>query len=195
MLKRNGIQKGERVKMLKILVSLGILLFTFGCDGSMIYKPDLEEEFDEISVVLNPRLQQDVNGYFHLQLNKEKWQTLHRIEGLAFTSDTTAYVPNLRVEWESSHYWYMGDTLGYFVRRTINSDGQYGSLDTSYAIGFEGHEVPTTNQVSYSNGYGEINNMIAPVQTMVGDTMYIWATYFEWAFTDWKTIEIPIVLD
>ena len=67
MLKRNGIQEGERVKMLKILVSLGILLFTFGCDGSMIYKPDLEEEFDEISVVLNPRLQQDVNGYFHLQ--------------------------------------------------------------------------------------------------------------------------------
>ena len=194
MLKRNGIQKGERVKMLKILVSLGILLFTFGCED-WSRGPGVTEEFDEISVYLNPRLPKDNNGYYHLQIDMGRWQTLHRIEGLAFTSDTTAYVPNLRVEWESNLYWYLGDTLGYFIRRTINSDGQYVSLDTSYAIGFEGHEVPTTNQVSYSNGYGEINNMIAPVQTMVGDTMYIWATYFEWAFTDWKTIEIPIVLD
>jgi hypothetical protein len=37
--------------------------------------------------------------------------------------------------------------------------------------------------------------MIAPVQTMVGDTMLLWATYFEWANTDWTTIEIQIVLD
>ncbi len=177
MLKRNGIQKGERVKMLKILVSLGILLFTFGCED-WSRGPGVTEEFDEISVYLNPRLPKDNNGYYHLQIDMGRWQTLHRIEGLAFTSDTTAYVPNLRVEWESNLYWYLGDTLGYFIRRTINSDGQYVSLDTSYAIGFEGHEVPTTNQVSYSNGYGEINNMIAPVRSMKGDTLYLTATWF-----------------
>ena len=137
---------------------------------------------------------EDSNGYYHLTLDRTKWQTIHRVSGVV-TDDNHNFVELFWMEWESDLYWYLGDTLGYFIRRTINSDGQYVSLDTSYAIGFEGHEVPTTNQVSYSNGYGEINNMIAPVQTMVGDTMYIWATYFEWAFTDWKTIEIPIVLD
>ena len=97
--------------MLKKLVSLGILLLTFGCED-WSRGPGVEESFDKISVYLNPRLPKDDNGYYHLMIDMGRWQTLHRIEGLAFTADTTAYVPNLRVEWESSHYWYMGDTLG-----------------------------------------------------------------------------------
>ena len=32
-------------------------------------------------------------------------------------------------------------------------------------------EVPTSNHISYSNSNGEINNMIAPVRSMIGDTM------------------------
>ena len=43
--------------------------------------------------------------------------------------------------------------------------------DTSYIIGFNGMEVPTSNHISYSNSNGEINNMIAPVRSMIGDTM------------------------
>jgi len=38
-------------------------------------------------------------------------------------------------------------------------------------IGFSGMEVPTTNMTSLSNENGEINNVIAPVKSMVGDTM------------------------
>ena len=170
------------------------LLLIVGCED-WSRGPGVEEEFDEISVYLNPRLPKDVNGYYHLKLDMGRWQTLHRIEGLAFTADTTAYVPNLRVEWESNLYWIIGDTLGYVVKRGLTDDLVYVSYDTVYITQYNGFTVPTTNQVSYSNGYGELNNMIAPVQTMVGDTMLLWATYFEWAFTDWKTIEIPIVLD
>ena len=36
-------------------------------------------------------------------------------------------------------------------------------------------EVPTTNRSSYSNRLGEINNMIAPVKNMVGDTLMLGA--------------------
>jgi hypothetical protein len=39
-------------------------------------------------------------------------------------------------------------------------------------------EVPTSNYISYSNSSGEINNMIAPVRSMIGDTMKIsYSTY------------------
>ena len=44
-------------------------------------------------------------------------------------------------------------------------------------------EVPTINFSSYSNADGEVNTMIAPVRSMVGDTMtirmYFWS---EWDF-------------
>jgi hypothetical protein len=169
-------------------------LFILSCED-WSRGPGVKEEFDEISVYLNPRLPKDDNGYYHLPIDMGRWQTLHRIEGLAFTADTTAYVPNLRVEWESNLYWIIGDTLGYVVKRGLTDDLVYVSYDTVYITQYNGFTVPTTNQVSYSNGYGEINNMIAPVQTMKGDTMYLTATFFQWSITDWETIEIPIVLD
>ena len=46
-------------------------------------------------------------------------------------------------------------------------------------IGFSGMEVPTSNRASYSNGNGEINNMIAPVKSMVGDTLFLTAEWFD----------------
>ena len=38
-------------------------------------------------------------------------------------------------------------------------------------VGFNGLEVPTSNSYSYSNSYGQVSNMIAPVQSMIGDTL------------------------
>ena len=46
-------------------------------------------------------------------------------------------------------------------------------------IGFNRRVVPTTNQVSYSNSKGEINNMIAPVKSMIGDTLVLKARWFD----------------
>ena len=45
-------------------------------------------------------------------------------------------------------------------------------------IGFNGMEVPTSNTVSYSNSLGEINNMIAPVRSMIGDTLTLTAIWY-----------------
>ena len=46
-------------------------------------------------------------------------------------------------------------------------------------IGFNGQEVPTSNFISYSNSKGELNNMIAPVKSMVGDTMRLTTSWFD----------------
>ncbi len=163
--------------MKKITSSL-LFLLLFGCSDSVSSFEPVEP--DVIRVELNPRLNVDDNGYYHLELS-DNWQTLHRLSGTAYINDVPLEV--LRVNWESSHYWYLGDTLGYIVNRYLTDDGIYVSVDTSYVVGFNGMEVPTINPASYSNSDGEVNTMIAPVQSMVGDTMtirmYFWNNKYE----------------
>ena len=45
-------------------------------------------------------------------------------------------------------------------------------------FGFDGMEVPTSNMISYSNKSGEFNNMIAPVRSMIGDTLTLTAIWY-----------------
>ena len=123
------------------------------------------------------RLTEDGRGYHHLTLDKNNWQTLHRVSGLI--RDEGFGVENFWVEWESNLYWYIGDTLGYVVRRNFNDKGMYVSYDTTYLTQFSGMEVPTSNMISYSNSNGELNNMIAPVKSMVGDTMKLTARWYD----------------
>ena len=158
---------------MKVITSSLLFLLLFGCSDSVAFEP---VEPDVIRVELNPRLNVDDNGYYHLELS-DNWQTLHRLSGTAYINDVPLEV--LRVQWESSHYWYLGDTLGYIVNRYLTTEGVYVSVDTSYMVGFNGQEVPTSNSISYSNSYGELNNMIAPVKSMVGDTMKLTANWFD----------------
>ena len=123
------------------------------------------------------RLTEDGRGYHHLTLDKNNWQTLHRVSGLI--RDEGFGVENFWVEWESNLYWYIGDTLGYVVKRNFNDKGMYVSYDTTYLTQFSGMEVATSNMISYSNSNGEINNMIAPVKSMVGDTMKLTARWYD----------------
>ena len=175
-LKNNG-KKREGNQRVKVITSSILFLLLFGCSDSVAFEP---VEPDVIRVELNPRLNVDDNGYYHLELS-DNWQTLHRLSGTAYINDVPLEV--LRVNWESSHYWYLGDTLGYIINRYLTDDGIYVSVDTSYVVGFDGMEVPTINPASYSNSDGEVNTMIAPVQSMVGDTMtirmYFWNNKYE----------------
>jgi hypothetical protein len=161
----------------KVITSSLLFLLLFGCSDSTAFEP---VEPDEIRVELNTRLNVDDNGYYHLELS-DNWQTLHRLSGTAYINDVPLEV--LKVHWESSHYWYLGDTLGYVVNRYLTDDGIYVAVDTSYVIGFNGMEVPTINPASYSNSVGEVNTMFAPVKTMEDDTvtvrMYFWNNEYE----------------
>ena len=125
-------------------------------------------------------------------MSRNTWQTLHRISGSIYTEDSPAEL--IRFNWYSTHYWYIGDTLGYVVSFGLTDDLEYVGYDTNYVTWFNGSEVPTTNCCSYSNSDGEVNNMIAPVQSMIGDTMtigYTWRDYYN----NLNEGEVHIVLD
>ena len=158
---------------MKVITSSLLFLLLFGCSDSVSSFESVEP--DVIRVELNPRLNVDDNGYYHLELSNN-WQTLHRLSGTAYINDVPLEV--LRVQWESSHYWYLGDTLGYIVNRYLTTEGVYVSVDTSYVIGFNGMEVPTINPASYSNADGEVNTMFAPIRTMKSDTVTVWMYFY-----------------
>ena len=173
---------------MKVITSSLLFLLLFGCSDSVAFEP---VEPDVIRVELNPRLNVDDNGYYHLELS-DNWQTLHRLSGTAYINDVPLEV--LRVQWESSHYWYLGDTLGYIVNRGLTDQMVYVSIDTSYIIGFEGFEVPTINCCSYSNSEGEVNTMFGPVWTMRYDTVLVSVGYFDNSY-NFINQSIEIVLD
>ena len=158
-----------------ILLLTGVFLFTT-CE--LINDEDEEEKTPVIEFNLEPRLDVDDNGYYHLTLNEGSFQTLHRISGHIYEDGTP--MENVKFNWESSHYWIIGDTLGYIIRRTISDEGRYVSLDTSYIVGFEGFEVPTINCCSYSNGEGEVNTMFGPVRIMKDDTVTVSVGYYDY---------------
>tara|TARA_X000001036_G_scaffold436272_1_gene479110 strand:- start:743 stop:1303 length:561 start_codon:yes stop_codon:yes gene_type:complete len=167
LLKRN-LTKEIRKILGVILSTLSLLII--GCSDNRV-----GINYDELFFDIDVRLPLDENGYYHLEMDTVSWQTLHRISGTVYTHDGPEDV--VRFNWYSSHYWYIGDTLGYIIERGLTDDLEYVNYDTTYVTWFNGSEVPTTNCCSYSNSDGEVNNMIAPVQSMIGDTITISYAY------------------
>ena len=169
----------KKVNVIKKLVNYGLIsLLGFNLFiGCTIHElaPSVTEEY---SIDFQMNLPLDLNGYYHLTLDRTEWQTLHRVEGVV-TDGYDNLVEAFWVEWESNLYWYLGDTLGYIITQYLNDKCTYVSVDTSYMVGFNGMEVPTSNRISYSNSYGQINNMIAPVLSMVGDTLTLTAYWYD----------------
>ena len=166
-------------KLTRTIITILVSILLTSCES-----PTSSKEFADLT--FDMRLTQDTNGYYHLTLDRNKWQTLHRVSG-SIVKDGYG-VENFRVEWESDLYWIIGDTLGYIVSRGLNMNLQYVNYDTTYLTQFNGLEVPTTNMVSLSNNKGEFNNMIAPVRSMIGDTMRLTADWYE----DYTTFNIVL---
>ena len=165
------------------LIYIPLMLLLFSCDQELS-KP-LGHEF-----VLDVGLQIDSVGYYHLKLS-EDWQTLHRISGNVSSVDNSYDLAT--INWESSHYWYIGDTLGYIVHfnNPENDIYLYSNRDTAYIYWFNGFEVPTINGTSYQTEGGEVNTMFGPVNTMRDDTVTITASVnFGDGYTINETIKI-----
>ena len=156
-------------KLTKIVITTLVSLIVISCEDDNV------DYHHELSFDL--KLTEDGRGYHRFKLNRDTWQTLHKVTGSI--RDEGFGVENFWVEWESNLYWYIGDTLGYIVKRNFNDEGMYVSYDTTYLTQFDGMEVATSNMISYSNSKGEINNMIAPVRSMVGDTMKLTARWYD----------------
>ena len=163
-------------KIVGIIVLIGISLF-IGCED--------QNQIDPIEFELNSGLVIDGNGYYHLTLDTENWQTLHRIEGRVIRQGHDDGVNVIKFGWSSSHFWMLGDTLGYIVHQGLTDDLIYVSYDTSYVTGFEGYEVPIVNGASYSDYHGYVNTMIAPVKSMRGDTATVFYGYYDnWLYEE-----------
>ncbi len=170
-----------------ILIGVSFLLL-IGCEDESMWATAEELLNNEYEYEWDARLPIDENGYYHLVLDRNNHQTLHRVSGIV-KDDNDEPVNVHRVSWESSHYWVLGDTLGYIVHSGYTDEWVYVSYDTTYVTGFEGMEVRTTNWASYSDSNGEFHNMIAPVITMLGDTMSVGA------YSNGLKKEFKIILD
>ena len=182
---------------MKILRRFAFSLFIFIVNGSeavepTIVEPTIQNDMNHIIMTIEPRLDMDENGYYHLTLDRTHWQTIHRVSGhLNFEDGSSAEL--IKISWASDLYWVLGDTLGYIVHEGLTDDLVYVSYDTTYITGFDGMEVLLSNKVSYSNADSEINNMIAPVQIMEGDTMTLYWSYYD--SVEFNEGSIKIVLE
>jgi hypothetical protein len=161
------------LKFILLFISVLILLTLLtSCEDTI-----MDELPDNYTLELDSRLDTTDDGLYKLELNstQNSIQTIHRISGKLLNNGEEPY-PQL-VEWESSHNWTLNDTAYVIVRRTINALGNWVTIDTSYVTGFNGIDVPTINEFSYSGTGGEINTVIAPIDDMVGDTLIVKARF------------------
>lgn len=160
-----------------------LALLLTACEDNL---PTLTEAGVSLKGKIDTRLgEPDENGYYHIKLG-DKWQTIHRLSGLLWYEGLAELEPgeklpaeNVKVFWESSHYWELSDTLGYYVKRGLTDELVWVNYDTVYVTGFSGQEVPTINPASYSNSKGEFNTMFAPVKNMRGDTIRIYVGWYD----------------
>ena len=167
----------KKKNVIKKLVNFGVInLLGFNLFvGCVKLVPDYSEVY---SVDFQMNLPLDFNGHYHLTIDRNEWQTLHRVSGLV-TNGMDNTVEGFWVEWESDLYWYLGDNSFYVVHFGYTDEWVKVGFDTTYVVPFTGMEVPTSNKFSYSNSYGHINNMIAPTRNMIGDTLTLTATWFD----------------
>ena len=161
---------------MKRLIPLLILLSA--CSREDLNVPQ-KKYYLKIDSVLNQSgtksLVYDINGYYHLKLDVRKNQTLSRVTGTVLVDGREPYPPE-KIDWESNLYWWLkkGDTVAYITKAYVNYfTGQYTIVSLPPLIASKDELVPTSNFASYSGKGGEINNMIAPIYRMKGDTLIL----------------------
>jgi len=159
---------------LSVLLALCILFALMaaglmGCSKEGFLQPDRN-----IEMSIDSKLPKDSNGYSVFKLYSNDRQNIHTISGSIRVNGKIPNEPREKVEWESSLYWQInyGDTLGMLYRRTWKGLG-WQIVDSVIVINYKNGLVPTINPVCYNSADGTINNVIAPMWNMKGDTMTI----------------------
>ena len=156
-------------KSLTKIVLTVVSLFLIGCE---LEPQPIEYDFQ----LYGESLSLDENGFYHFDLS----------DGIVYNGITsrTKFVantnnPNIqKVGFVASHYWYVGDTLGYVVSRGLTDDLVYVSYDTTYITQFSGFEVPLINGAGYTKEGFAYSWMAVPF-SMIGDTVYVMSRYVD----------------
>lgn len=148
---------------------LFILLVLFGCSENPI-TPNSTETLE-----IDARLSEDFNGYYHLTLTRRDNQTLHRISAQTGNFGQTYSMP--KVSWGA--YDLEGNPKIWVY------EDQFGNKN----------EIPIINGVSYPDIDGIVNEMLAPVVSMVGDTVRVIVLYDSMITGDRYIDEVYIIFD
>ena len=173
-----------------------LIVLTFVLGSCSSTEPWVEP--DDYRITLDGRLSQDADGFYHLRLLRDRFQTVHRLTGEIIDSKGQPPYQPLKIAWESSHVWYYtpGDTVITIYRRNVNAQGRWVVIDTATVLAPDSLVVPTVNPASYSDASGEIYTMIGPVLPMFGDTMTISAAWTStWYTTDTVRALVRIILE
>lgn len=179
--------------MKKVCIIFAVIFTLCGCENNPTWV-----EPDNYTITLDGRLPRDAGGYYHLTLLRDRWQTVHRITGSLLLDGKVQMQPQ-EIHWESSHSWKFnpGDTVITIYRRNVDQNGRWVVIDTQTVVSPDTLIVPTVNPTCYSNSNtGEINTMIGPVLSMIGDTMTVrcwWTSH--WYSTDTVSQFVKIILD
>ena len=153
------------------VIALSAFSFFIGCE-------DVSNDIEPILFELDSGLLKDSNGYYHMNLDTNSVQTLHRLSGRVLRNGEPVNV--IKFAWASNMYWIMGDNFGYVIANNgLTDDLVYVGYDTTHITWFSGWEVPIVNGSSYSREDGEVNTMLAPVRSMRGDTATIYFSYYD----------------
>jgi len=136
----------------------------------------------------DPRFQlsKNIDGYYELNLDRSKNQTIQRITGVLLRNgkpikDLWSGSQPKMVNWESNLYWWLleGETVANITKTYLNLfTGELVYINLPPLLNWSDVLVPTINKSSYTDEKtGVVNTVIAPIQEMVGDTMKIKMTY------------------
>ena len=183
--------------MFNKIVSFTILIpcvFWLSCEDENEMNEESQSTYHFDLIYEDTGITKDENDYYHLTIDRDNWQTLYRVRGTVYKDNQLAEF--MKFYWQSNLYWQLGDTLGYYIHRGLTDDLEYVSYDTTYITGFSGMEVPTSNSASVSNADGEVSNMIAPVKSMIGDTLILNWEFYDWIYGNFgESGQIVIILD
>jgi len=171
----------NKIKKLIFVVFLGFLLGS--CednifeDGYQFEYPEMNYEFK-----MTGRSYQDLNGYYHLQINpSENQQTSHRFG--AYITNIDKYGLPAQVIWRCDAFWYTPDTLGYTYIEIGNvPTGESPWSWENFAVtGYEGMTMPIVNGTSFADPQMDsVFCIMSPIGAMIGDTVTIYGrAYFE----------------
>jgi len=132
------------------------------------------------------QLSKNIDGYYELNLDRSKNQTIQRITGVLLRNGKpiedswSGFQPKM-VNWESNLYWWLfeGETVANITKTYLNLfTGELVYVNLPPLLNWEDVIVQTINKSSYTDEKtGIFNTVIAPIQEMVGDTMKIKMTY------------------
>ena len=79
------------MKRFSVISLIFSLLFILSCEDNLS-KNEESHEYKFEHIYLDTGITKDNNGYFHLTLDRNRWQTIYRVRGIVYRDDIPFFV-------------------------------------------------------------------------------------------------------